>query len=386
MQAAELLEAVDQLTVDCDLDEIRRVVCAIDQLRAKISPALVAADEAKLFEAECATSMTAWLKTEGLHHGEASGLMCTARKLQKLPVVAASYEAGRLRSGHVRAIVDNTPAKLVDEFADQSDELVPLLEDLTVEEAAEAVQAWKQATKDRLGERELGLDKRSLHISEMLDGRHRIDGELDADGAAIVTKAMKLAVVSDGDGEPPRSAAHRRADALVSLAWFYLTHCEKTSSKRNRPHLNITVNAETGDATSPDASVLSRSTVERWLCDSIAHRLTLDSEGMILSHGRGQRTASDEQWATLISRDGGCRAHGCDRGPEWCEAHHVVEWDNGGPTDIDNLALVCERHHHLLHKLGWHLKLLPDATLKITLPSGRVLTTRPRGVDPPRLW
>ncbi|MDY7105849.1 MAG: DUF222 domain-containing protein [Actinomycetota bacterium] len=356
-------------------------------MKAKVSPALVAADKAKLFEVESATSMTAWLKTEGLHPGEAAGMMSTARKLARLPVLAASFEAGRVRSGHVRAVVENTPGKLVDEFADQSDDLVPLLEDLTVEEASEAMQAWKQATKDRIGERELGLDKRSLHISKMLDGRHRIDGELDADASAVLNKAIKRAMQPDGEHEPARSPAHRRADALVSVAWFYLTHCEQeTSTKRNRPHLNITVNAETGDATSPDASVLPRSAVERWLCDSIAHRLVRDDEGVILHHGRGQRTATDAQWATLIARDGGCRAHGCDRGPAWCEAHHVVESDDAGPTDLDNLALICERHHHLLHDLGWHLELLPDATLEITLPSGRVLTTRPRGVDPPRLW
>jgi hypothetical protein len=413
VKAAELLEAIESLDVDCDLDEIRSTFAALDKIKARLAPALVDADAAKLYEAECATSMIAWLKTEGLHRGDAIAHMTTARTLAKLPQVAAAYETGQLRSGHVREIVSHAPKRFVDEFAAQQDTFVPILTKLTAEAAGHAMRAWKQAAKDRAGEKDPGVDKRELHFSEMLDGRHRLDGEFDAETSATITRALQLAEQPNTDSEPDRSAARRRGDALASVFWFFLTHHEVTGSKRNRPHVNITVNGATGDAVTPDAKLVPSAAVNRWLCDSVAHRVVLDDNGVILDHGRGKRTATDEQWATLITRDGGCRAHGCDRGPHWCEAHHVHPWEHGGFTDIDNLVLACERHHHLCpkcsvrgpkhrrtatiadqrrltkhkgwHSFGWELKLLPDATLETTLPSGRVLTTRPRGVDPPRL-
>ena len=40
---------------------------------------------------------------------------------------------------------------------------------------------------------------------------------------------------------------------------------------------------------------------------------------------------------------------GCDR-PHWmCEIHHIVPWAEGGRTDLDNLTLLCSKHHHLHH-------------------------------------
>ena len=59
------------------------------------------------------------------------------------------------------------------------------------------------------------------------------------------------------------------------------------------------------------------------------------------------------------------------------KAHHVWWWEHGGPTDLDNLLPICNRHHHCVHDHGWKLKLLPDRTLEITLPDGETMTTGP---------
>lgn len=50
--------------------------------------------------------------------------------------------------------------------------------------------------------------------------------------------------------------------------------------------------------------------------------------------------------------DKGCSFPGCDRPPSWCQAHHIRHWIDGGVTDIDNLTLLCERHHHVVHTRG----------------------------------
>jgi hypothetical protein len=75
--------------------------------------------------------------------------------------------------------------------------------------------------------------------------------------------------------------------------------------------------------------------------------------GGVLAYGRTRRVASEGQRYALIARDRGCTAPGCDQPPEHCEAHHITPWNNGGPTDLHNLALACYYHHDNHEKLGW---------------------------------
>ncbi|MCU0279968.1 MAG: HNH endonuclease, partial [Candidatus Nanopelagicales bacterium] len=66
-----------------------------------------------------------------------------------------------------------------------------------------------------------------------------------------------------------------------------------------------------------------------------------------LALARTHRRATAAQWAALIARDRGC-IH-CGRIPQYCQAHHIVHWKDGGLTDLSNLALLCARCHHDLH-------------------------------------
>ena len=66
---------------------------------------------------------------------------------------------------------------------------------------------------------------------------------------------------------------------------------------------------------------------------------------------------------------------GCDRPPGWCHAHHIIHWIDHGPTDLDNLCLLCSHHHHRIHEGGFQLTRAPDGTLTIPKPDGTPLTT-----------
>ena len=78
-----------------------------------------------------------------------------------------------------------------------------------------------------------------------------------------------------------------------------------------------------------------------------------NAEGDPLWLGRTQRDASAGQRIVLAARDGGCV--NCAAPAEAGEPHHIRWFSRGGPTDIDNLALLCERCHHLTHDDGWEL-------------------------------
>ena len=99
----------------------------------------------------------------------------------------------------------------------------------------------------------------------------------------------------------------------------------------------------------PGVGPIPQSELERLVCDAELFGLLFSGDGEPLWHGRGERTATDAQRRALVARDGGCVL--CAAEPAWCEAHHLVPWapPAAGPTDIDNLALLCNACHHRLH-------------------------------------
>ena len=96
-------------------------------------------------------------------------------------------------------------------------------------------------------------------------------------------------------------------------------------------------------------SSLSRSTLDRIMCDCEITRVLMAGESEVLDVGRATRTVGRAQWNALVARDGGCTTPGCNAPPERCEAHHRRRWGEGGPTEINNLELKCWRHHREEH-------------------------------------
>ena len=112
--------------------------------------------------------------------------------------------------------------------------------------------------------------------------------------------------------------------------------------------------------------------------------MTVSADGIPLDLGRGERRATRAQRRALARRDGGCTFPGCDAPVAWCDAHHVVHWDDGGSTDLANLALLCRRHHGVTHRTGWTMVATDDHRFVWTTPEGRTLCSqRHLGRPPP---
>ncbi len=78
--------------------------------------------------------------------------------------------------------------------------------------------------------------------------------------------------------------------------------------------------------------------------------------------GRSKRIASADQRIALHAADRGCTAPGCDAPGYLCEVHHVEEWADGGPTNIDKLTFACGQHHRLIKIDGWKTRKLKDGS------------------------
>ena len=118
------------------------------------------------------------------------------------------------------------------------------------------------------------------------------------------------------------------------------------------------------------AGPVPKATIQRLACDGAIRRVLVDAAGEILDVGRARRLATPAQRAALIVRDGGCVFPGCDCPYGWCEAHHLVPFEDGGATTLDNLALLCRHHHHLVHEGKWLLE-RNGGLWTATSPTGR---------------
>lgn len=83
----------------------------------------------------------------------------------------------------------------------------------------------------------------------------------------------------------------------------------------------------------------------------------LGGDSEVLDIGRMSRRLTPHPRRALHLRDGGCAFPMCDRPPNWTDAHHVLERHQGGPTSIDNLVLLCRRHHVLIHRSEWETRM-----------------------------
>ena len=96
--------------------------------------------------------------------------------------------------------------------------------------------------------------------------------------------------------------------------------------------------------------LLAPSVVRRLACDAAVIPALLGSEGEVVDLGRAVRLFTPGQLRRLWLRDGGCTFPGCTMPAHWCDGHHLVHWADGGATVLVNAALLCERHHTVVHQ------------------------------------
>ena len=120
--------------------------------------------------------------------------------------------------------------------------------------------------------------------------------------------------------------------------------------------------------------------MRRLLCDARVQTVLEDEKGDALRIGRVSREPSSSMVRQLRYRDKECRFPGCGT-RRFTQAHHIVWWERGGPTELENLLLVCGFHHRLVHEHGWGVRRDRDGTVRWFSPDGRSYVAGP---GPPR--
>jgi len=326
---------------------------AVERLRL-----IAEVDQRGSYQDEGYVSVTSWLRDKcRLSGAEASRLVELARRLTQMPLVTQALEQGHIGIDHARLLAsarsDHPQRFPMDEAV-----LVEAAVSLSPSKLRKALDYWRQTLDPDATEKasEQRHQQRKVFISTTLGGMVRIDGDLDPEGGAVVITALRsLAEPAGLDPTDGRTSPQRRADALIDICRDYLDSGASPQAGGERPHITLTVDLTTLEARAgkvcelEDTGVVSAETARRLACDAGLSRVITKGLSEPLDVGRRTRTIPASIRRALVVRDGGCIHDGCDRPPRWTDAHHLVHWADGGPTSLDNLVLLCRRHHRMAH-------------------------------------
>jgi hypothetical protein len=340
-----------------------------ERLDAEILRLIGLWDRGRAWEIDGALSPRAWLAHRTpVTDAQAAKVVKAARIVDGLPVLAGALANGDVTTGHVETIARVTSKDREPLLAEHQEALTREASRLSVADFTTVMRHWAVLADDQLAKSEFmeKWDRRRFSVATSFDGWSHIDGFIDPEATELITTALDHieppdpADVLDG----PRSLAQRRADALVDLATRYLKGERFNGVAAN---INGVVDIASATGATPDIAQarcelegvgsVARSVLEQMGCNATFTRVVMAGPSKVLDVGRSSRYATKSQRKALLVRDRHCQAPGCRRSAKWCDAHHIEGWvDDLGETNIDNLVLLCRRHHTLLHNGRWTIR------------------------------
>ena len=385
MSADTITPELEAITSDPSARCLRANLALFDRCLASIVRDLSMFDQNAGWGIDGYKSLNSWLCHETRRSpGDAARMIQLMRQLRSLPVTEEAFANGTLAASQALIITANVNDNTIDLFADAEVDMVPLLAECTVDQTGRVMKELAARAKAMV-HADNGTDPEPetdhLHFSPLMDGRFKLDGQVSGDDAKVFDEALGVCLPQLVEGEPVFPYSQRQAAALIEMARRALQNVP--SPARRSVDMTVLIDFQDyvngGVAKYADGTMLAPDRVKRLLCDANLTFIVQGEQHEPLWMSRTVRSATPAQWRALVARDRRCAFPGCTMKPIWCEAHHVLEYDRDhGPTDIDNMAILCGIHHKTVHKPGWTAKMEPGQHLVITKPDGRVLRGLPR--------
>jgi hypothetical protein len=335
---------------------------------------------------ECATAAHFLNWRCGISLRTARDHLRVARALGELPVLTEAFSRGEISYSKARAIT-----RVAKPGTDEM--LVDLARHMTVDQLERVIRGVR-FTQARDADA-LDLDE---HVSIRQDydgGLADLRGRLAPEDAALLSAALDRSrrdlasgLSPDGSREPPDNSdsvdsavkPHRptTVDALRAMCQTVLANGPKPAAGPDLTRVVLHVHADTCRGHLHDGPELALDTVRRLCCDSGGREVVVNGS-LPIDLGRSTRQVSAKQRLFLLVRDGGCVFPGCTQ-RRWVDAHHIVHWLDGGPTDVTNLVMVCNRHHHAVHEGGYRVALATTGAIWFR-PDGEPLNPSPHAVE-----
>jgi hypothetical protein len=387
---AESLGGLSDAAVEEDFAELHR---ACEQLEAERLRRLAEIERRGIFTRDGHLSCASWLVARfRMAWADARGTVRLARALEHMLATRRALDDGEISLGAARLLADAHEAH-PEAFARAEERLVEAARIHTVGDLHRVAAFWRRRVED-LESVESGddrrYDRRRLHASLTFAGMVRVDGDLDPEtGESLLTAlgAVLDAEMRSRTAEDTRSPAQRRADALGEICRQWLDRADRPEVAGERPHVTVTVGLDTLTGDAEGGAELDRTgpiatrVAQRFTCDASIRRVVLSARSEPLDVGRSTPVVPVAMRRAVVVRDRHCRFPGCDRPQAWCDAHHVVHWARGGPTSLENLVLLCRRHHRLVHRTGgFHLESIDGRSVFSRSDGSRLADRAPPGL------
>jgi hypothetical protein len=302
-----------------------------------------------------------------------------AGRLFDLPHLAAGLASGELSFDKVRAVVDTATPETDAELAAQA-------ADSSVRELADVARTTRQRALDGGDRRgaEPDYERRSVRFNDTF---RTMTAQLPPESYAELRAALEAGARQlPTDGTTPWD--QRLADSLLALV-----RSVGGGGAKGRAAIGGVSSPYTVVAHAPidvlldeDSELLGElerdglvdaETVRRLACDATFVVAVDDQSGHTMYEGRQRRYPTVAQRREIMRRDRHCRFPGCAN-VTFAHPHHIKRWKpDRGPTDLPNLALLCDYHHHLVHSKAWTLSGDANSELTFVGPTGRAMTSRP---------
>jgi hypothetical protein len=317
---------------------------------ANVCELIVEVDVRQSWMTDGARSLVDWVAARlRLRPDTAGQLVRVAKRLQDLPELSARFASGDLSLDQVDAIsrmaTPDTETGLIEEALGLSNALLD--------------RKARRANPPTASDEKEAHRLRALWIQRQLDGS---SGKLTAHLPHLELEIVETAIRDRADRIPvdPETGlfdaySARMADGLVEV-------CATTGDQSTTTPPQITIHADLEALITEDGGVtelgsgalIPNETARRLSCDCVVETVITDGS-QVIGVGRNSRTVPGWLRRLVHHRDGGtCVFSGCDN-TNWLQVHHIVHWSKGGPTDLDNLILLCGFHHRYLHEHRWHI-------------------------------
>jgi hypothetical protein len=373
------------------LEHVQDLVAEQNRIAARLTRAVRIAENRQAAEHDGLKTMASWLRTHTRLSGASiTPLLRQARAMTHLPGVEDAFLAGRITADQVDVLAEIVKPDNLDKALAQEVDLAPIEQTLLGVALTrphvdlQAAVGHYLARLDPDGPEPDPTETRSVTLVQHPDGAVTGGLALDQHGGETVLTALESAAAKSRCAGDIRTRAQRMADALVQICANFLASGDAPRIRSNPAQLLVLVDEESlfAEGNDPAAAIsatgasMSTTNVRRTACDSQVNRIVFGPGGVTTDFGRTQRVVTPGQRKILDARDRSCVFAGCTAPNWWCEAHHVLAWLDGGPTDLDNLGLLCERHHTKVHA-GFRIHRQPDGTWHTYRPDGTRITLGP---------
>ena len=361
------------------LDHLGRVWQEIQGRLCEFSSLLAEVDRNHDYAATGALTCFAYLRHHlNLSAGHAAQQLTLACQLGGLSELEAAFSSGQISYQHAATIASAARKLGQEEILPYEHHLVSFATEATPKELSSLTDHLEHMLDQdgSLGFYEQQHRRNRLEIHRYQDGAVGLRGVFDPLTGETITTAIE-SMLPPRAQDDHRPAYERRSDALHELCRQHLAGGKGSGRPGQGRRLTVITQENTlkGLQGSPGAElgsgqVIAGALARQMACDCELQMGHVCRDGVHVKLSDTTRLPSPKMYEQLKLRDRCCRIRGCGTKAEHCDAHHIEHWLDNGKTKLENLLLLCARHHTLAHLKGLIVERDPDGAFTAEIAHG----------------